>query len=114
MSTRTEQPNFSSLQTDIALLKQFNEKVAEPTFKDIQDTQKKIQTALEQLDYVHNETFAEYKAEAEAQRLADIADVKEQFNEARKRTWIQNTLSALAGAVLVMLTNYALNDWLHK
>lgn len=87
--------DLSALQTDVALLKQFNEKVAEPSLK-------KIQVALEGLDYVHRAEFEEYKE-----------GVNIRFNESKRRTWVQNTLSAIAGAVLTILATYAISDF-HK
>lgn len=96
------QTDFSNLQTDVALLKQFNEKVAEPTFKDIQTTQKEIKEALQNLDHVTHSDFDVYKVE-----------VDKRFRELNRRTWVQNTLSATAGALLAALVTYIVIKWIN-
>lgn len=40
---------------------------------------------------------------------SEIEDIKEDVKSLRKKTWIQNTLSAILGAILAMLTAYAFN-----
>ena len=102
-ATTTKQNDLAKLQTDIALLKQFNADVVRPSLEDLKETQKQIQEALEKLDYVSRNEFSEYKLE-----------VEQRFKESRKRTWLQNTLSAIAGAVLTMLATYFIKDLLNK
>jgi hypothetical protein len=105
MTTR-QQPSptdFSNLQTDVALLKQFNEKVAEPTFKDIQTTQKEIKDALVNLDHVSHGDFDQYKVE-----------IDKRFRDLNRRTWLQNTMSAAAGALLSGLITYIIISWISK
>lgn len=84
------------MQTDIALLKQSYEKIVEPTLRD-------INTKLDNLSYVTHGEFEEHRA-----------DIDQRFKEVRKRTWVQNTLSAIAGAVLTLLATYFIKDLLNK
>lgn len=95
-ATTTKQVDLAKLQTDVALLKQFNEKVVEPTLRD-------INTKLDNLSYVTQAEFEEHKS-----------DIDQRFKEAKKRTWLQNTLSAIAGAVLTLLATYFIKDLLNK
>lgn len=103
MATTTKQNDLAKLQTDIALLKQFNADVVRPSLEDLKDTQRQIQEALEKLDYISRSEFHEHKVE-----------IDRRFKEARKRTWLQNTLSAIAGAVLTLLATYFIKDLLNK
>lgn len=103
MADTPSQSDFTKLQTDVALLKQFNEKVAEPTFKDIQNTQKDIKNALENLSYVPVSDFEDYKSE-----------INERFKEMKRRTWVQNTMSATIGVILTLLITYVINDLLNR
>lgn len=84
------------MQTDIALLKQSYEKIVEPTLRD-------INTKLDNLSYVTQVEFEEHKV-----------DVDRRFRDSLKRTWLQNTLSAIAGAVLTLLATYFIKDLLNK
>jgi len=99
-TTKPSSADFTSLSTDVALLKQFNEKVAEPTFKDIQQTQKEIKEALATLDHVTRKDFEEYKTQ-----------VDDRFTEVKRRNWVQNTLSAIMGALLSALITYIVLGW---
>lgn len=65
-----------------------------------------------------SKTFATHKdienaknqAELEHQAIyGEIKDIKEDVLSIRKKNWVQNTLSAIFGAVLAMLVAYAFN-----
>ena len=86
------QPDLAKLQTDVALLKQFNEKVTEPTLKEI--AQK-----LDSLNFVSLAEFEEHKI-----------DIDKRFIEMKKRNWVQNTVSAMFGAFLTLLLSYFVRD----
>lgn len=60
-------------------------------------THKDIEVAKEQAKMEHEVIHAEFE------------DVKEDIKSLKKKTWIQNTLSAVFGAVLALLTAYAFN-----
>ena len=92
----TKEPDLVQLQTDVALLKQFNEKFVEPSLK-------RIDAKLDSLSYVTVDDFEEHKS-----------DVNRRFKELAKKTWLQNTLSAIAGAVLTLLATYFVKDLLNK
>ncbi|UNQ40958.1 hypothetical protein MPC38_06820 [Prescottella equi] len=77
--------DVSGLKTDIALLKQSNEKVVEPALK-------QINQKLDSMAYVTIADFEKYK------------------KEARKRSWRENSLSAVAGVLLTLLINYIWQD----
>lgn len=97
MATKTtKEPDLAQLQTDVALLKQFNEKFVEPSLK-------RIDAKLDSLSYVTVDDFEEHKS-----------DMNRRFKELSKKTWLQNTLSAIAGAVLTLLATYFVKDLLNK
>jgi len=89
-------PDLAKLQTDVALLKQFNEKVVEPTLKDINQK-------LDNLQFVPIHEFEEHKTE-----------INKRFSEIKRRSWIQNTLSAVFGAILTLLATYFVRDLMNK
>lgn len=60
-------------------------------------THKDIDVAKQQARMEHEAIYAE------------LADVKDDIRSLKKKTWIQNTLSAILGAILAMLTAYAFN-----
>lgn len=60
-------------------------------------THKDIETAKAQAKLEHEAIYAE------------LEDIKDDINSLKKKTWIQNTLSAVFGAVLALLTAYAFN-----
>lgn len=41
---------------------------------------------------------------------ADIISVRTEIKDLKKRNWVQNTLSAIAGALLALATAYIFND----
>lgn len=96
MTAKKDQPDLAQLQTDVALLKQFNEKFVEPALK-------RIDAKLDGLPFVPLEVFDDYKEE-----------VNDKFKALNKRTWLQNTLSAIAGAVLTLLITYFIGDLIGK
>ena len=61
-------------------------------------THKDIEVAKEQAKMEHAAIYAE------------IEGVKADVASLQKRTWVQNTLSAILGAVLALLTAYAFNN----
>jgi hypothetical protein len=60
-------------------------------------THKDIEVAKEQAKMEHDAIYAE------------LEDIKDDVQNLKKRTWVQNTLSAIFGAVLALLTAYAFN-----
>lgn len=60
-------------------------------------THKDIEVAKEQAKMEHEAIYAE------------IEDVKVDVQSLKKKTWVQNTLSAVFGAVLALLIAYAFN-----
>lgn len=60
-------------------------------------THKDIETAKVQAEMEHKAIYEE------------IQDVKKDVEGLKKRTWIQNTLSAVFGAILALITAYAVN-----
>ena len=60
-------------------------------------THKDIEAAKDQAKAEHNAIHLE------------LEDVKADIQTLKKKTWVQNTLSAILGAVLAMLTAYAFN-----
>lgn len=40
---------------------------------------------------------------------ADIADIRDDVHSLKKKTWLQNTLSAVFGAIMALLIAYAFN-----
>ena len=60
-------------------------------------THRDIEVAKEQARLEHEAIYSE------------IEDIKEDVKSLKKKTWIQNTLSAVFGAVLALLTAYAFN-----
>lgn len=83
------------------------EKASKEGFKQISDklehmsgnfaTHKDIAVAKQQAKLEHDAIYAE------------IADVKEGVQSLKRKTWVQNTLSAIFGAVLALLIAYAFN-----
>lgn len=61
----------------------------------------RLSTLLEEMrsGFVKQKDFDEYKDE-----------ISEKFQEVKRRTWIQNTLSAVAGVVLTLLVT----NWFNK
>lgn len=106
-----------NLETQVALLNQFNETVVMPFIKETKEVQSKMLERLESLDYVHRDEYEEHKLEAERNRTQAYKDfndhkkeVKEEFSKQSKSRFIQNTLAALFGAILAFLSQYALKD----
>lgn len=60
-------------------------------------THKDIQLAKEQAKVEHNTIYA------------DLEVIREDVETLKKKTWMQNSLSAVFGAVLALLTAYAFN-----
>jgi len=60
-------------------------------------THKDIEVAKEQAEMEHKAIYEE------------IEDVKKDVQKLQKRTWIQNTLSAILGGVLTLLVTYAVS-----
>lgn len=60
-------------------------------------THKDIEVAKNQAKMEHETIYVE------------LEDIKEDIKTLKKKTWIQNTLSAVFGAVLALLTAYAFN-----
>lgn len=78
----------------------------------------KLSDKLEQMSSV----FATHKDietardQAEMERKAiyeELNDIKQDVEKLQKKTWIQNTLSAIFGAILAILVSYAINGILH-
>lgn len=60
-------------------------------------THKDIEVAKQQAQMEHKAIYSE------------IEDVKRDVRTLQKKTWVQNTLSAIMGAVLALLITYAFN-----
>lgn len=88
--------DLAKLQTDVALLKQFNEKFVEPSLKNINQK-------LDSLQFVSISEFEEHKLE-----------VEKKFTELKQRSWVQNTVSAVFGAILTITVTYILRDIFNK
>lgn len=88
---KEENSDISQLKTDVALLKQFNTKVVEPTLKDIQST-------LRSFSFITEEEFIEYKQ-----------DVDKRFKALRQKSWKENTLSAVFGSMLTAILFFIMN-----
>lgn len=82
-----EKVDLTKLQTDVALLKQFNEKFVEPSLK-------RIDAKLDGLAYVTQEQFDEHRAEIDAK-----------FKEVKRHGYVRNLLSAVFGAVITLLAS---------
>lgn len=61
-------------------------------------THKDVGVAKQQAKLEHNAIYSE------------LDDVKSDIQSLKKKTWVQNTLSAILGAVLTLLIAYAFND----
>ena len=61
-------------------------------------THKDIEVAKQQAKLEHNAIYSE------------LEDVKSDIQSLKKKTWVQNTLSAILGAVIALLVAYAFND----
>lgn len=58
-------------------------------------THKDIEAAKQQAKLEHNAIYEE------------ISDIKEDVQSLKKKTWVQNTLSAVFGAIMALLVAYA-------
>lgn len=96
-----------SLETQVALLSQFNVEVVKPFIEETRTSQKAILDKLDSLDYLPRSEFVEYKAVIEQ----DMADLRK---EVRKRDWRHNTLSAAAGIVFTLLVTYVVADFMNR
>lgn len=86
------------------------EKASKEGFKTISDklesmgknfaTHKDIEVAKEQAEAEHKAIYLE------------IQDVKDDVSALKKKSWVQNTMSAILGAVLTLLVAYAVNGML--
>lgn len=92
-----------SLETQVALLSQFNEETVKPFIKEQRDTNKEILNKLDSLDYLPRSEFAEYKLEMD-QEMTELR------KEVRKRDWRLHTLTAAATLVGTLLVTYVMND----
>lgn len=63
-------------------------------------THKDIEVAKEQAEAEHRAIYIE------------IQDVKDDVSMLKKKSWVQNTMSAILGAVLTLLVAYAVNGML--
>lgn len=61
-------------------------------------THKDVGVAKQQAKLEHNAIYSE------------LDDVKSDIQSLKKKTWVQNTLSAILGAVLTLLIAYVFND----
>lgn len=83
------------------------EKASREGFKNLSDkleamshnfaTHKDMEVAKEYARMEHDAIYAELK------------DVKSEVQSSQKKTWVQNTMSAILGAVLALLISYAFN-----
>lgn len=76
------------------------EKASRQGFKELGD----------KLELMSRNFVAKEQAKMEHEAIySEIEDIKEDVKSLKKKTWIQNTLSAVFGAVLSLLTAYAFN-----
>jgi hypothetical protein len=115
MSSKTNNPNIVNVNPQVgedspavlAYRVGELEKASREGFKDLSNkleimsknfaTHKDIEVAKEQAKMEHDAIYAE------------LEDIRDDVNSLKKKTWIQNTLSAVFGAVLALLTAYAFN-----
>ena len=64
-------------------------------------THKDIEVAKEQAKMEHDAIYAE------------LENIKDDVQSLKKKTWIQNTMSAILGAILALLVTYAVNGILN-
>ena len=87
--TPTEREEFRQMATDIALLKQSQSKIVEPT----------LVLITKKLDSLNFYTKSEVD-----DKIADARnDIEEQLVSVQKRRWYENALSALMGAILTSI-----------
>lgn len=87
--TPTEREEFLQMATDIALLKQSQSKIVEPT----------LVLITKKLDSLNFYTKSEVD-----DKIADARnDIEEQLVSVQKRRWYENALSALMGAILTSI-----------
>ncbi|ODR25329.1 hypothetical protein [Mycolicibacterium porcinum] len=97
----TKQPQ--SIETQVALLSQFNVEVVKPFIEETRSTQKAILDKLDSLDYVPRSEFVEYKLQQE-QEMTELQ------KEVRKRDWRTHTLTSAVTLVATLITTYVIND----
>lgn len=93
---RALKKDVASLKTDVALLKQSNEKVVEPALES-------INTKLDTMSYVPIKEFVEYQK-----------SVNSRFAELRKRSWRENTISAVFGSLLTLIVAFIFDDLMKR
>jgi len=84
------------------------EKASREGFKSLSDKLENLSTHFathKDIEVAKDQAQAEHKAIYE-----EIEDVKEDVQKLQKKTWVQNTLSAIFGAILALLTAYAFNN----
>ena len=75
-------------------------------------THKDIEAAKEQAKLEHEAIYAKIN-EVEDDVISLRKEIKDEINFLRKRNWVQNTLSAILGAVLAVFITYFINDILN-
>ena len=93
--TPTEREEFLQMATDIALLKQSQSKIVEPT----------LVLITKKLDSLNFYTKSEVD-----DKIADARnDIEEQLVSVQKRRWYENTISATFGALLTGVAMFIVN-----
>ena len=93
--TPTEREEFLQMATDIALLKQSQSKIVEPT----------LVLITKKLDSLNFYTKSEVD-----DKIADARnDIEEQLVSVQKRRWYENTISATFGALLTGVAMFIFN-----
>ena len=93
--TPTEREEFRQMATDIALLKQSQSKIVEPT----------LVLITKKLDSLNFYTKSEVD-----DKIADARnDIEEQLVSVQKRRWYENTISATFGALLTGVAMFIFN-----
>ena len=91
-----ERQEFKAMATDVAILKHSNEKIIEPTLRDIN----------EKLD-----TLSFYTKSEVDDKIADTrGDIEEKLMTVQKRRWYENTISATFGALLTGVAMFIVNE----
>ena len=94
--TPTEREEFRQMATDIALLKQSQSKIVEPT----------LVLITKKLDSLNFYTKSEVD-----DKIVDIRnDIDEKLIAIQKRRWYENTLSATFGALLTGVAMFIVNE----
>ena len=96
-----------TLETEVALLSQFNTEVVKPFIEEQRKHNQMILSKLENLDYIHRKEYE-----------TDQGVWREKFLEIEKRvtkrSWLQSTLASAFAVMLTLLVTYFIKDILGR